>query len=275
MALVQESWFRRRGALLWIIAAVLTLGSAAYQRLTGPTHPVRGELEIGGRIVSYTLLRSHETGEDAEMRFRIPDREVRGEMEWRRQRSTDAWKVVQLAREEDDLLASLPAQPPAGKVAYRMMLIDARGKIFPLTEEPVVIRFKGAVSAGILIPHIALMFTAMILSMRAGLEALVRGERAYRLAAMTAVLFFAGGLVLGPIVQKYAFGAFWTGWPLGHDLTDNKTAAVFMLWLIALWRGRAGRGGRFWIITAAVVQLVVYLVPHSVLGSELDYTKSE
>ena len=31
-----------------------------------------------------------------------------------------------------------------------------------------------------------------------------------------------GGMILGPIVQKYAFGAYWTGIPFGHDLTDAK-----------------------------------------------------
>ena len=28
-----------------------------------------------------------------------------------------------------------------------------------------------------------------------------------------------------------------------------------------------------WIVLAAVVQFIVYLIPHRVLGSELDYTK--
>jgi hypothetical protein len=114
----------------------------------------------------------------------------------------------------------------------------------------------------------------MLLGTRAGLEALYKRERAYRLALWTSALFFLGGIILGPIVQKFAFGAFWTGWPLGSDLTDNKTAVAMIAWLVALWRGRNMKSGRKWFVIAAVLQLTVYLIPHSMFGSELDYTQS-
>jgi uncharacterized membrane protein len=74
-------------------------------------------------------------------------------------------------------------------------------------------------------------------------------------------------------VQKYAFGAYWTGWPFGHDLTDNKTALAFIAWLIAVIKLRKNREARGWAIAAALVLLLVYLVPHSVLGSEIDHTQ--
>ena len=44
-----------------------------------------------------------------------------------------------------------------------------------------------------------------------------------------------GGMLLGPFVQKYAFGEFWTGWPNGHDLTDNKTLIMWLVWAAALY----------------------------------------
>jgi hypothetical protein len=264
-----------RTGVLWTLAVLMTLSSAAYQRLTGPTRPVRGEIRIEGEAITYTLLRSHETGSDARMHFRVPDPGIRGEIEWKRQRSGDEWKVAPLTRDGDELIAIVPRQPPAGKVAYQITLIDGRRERFALTEEPVVIRFKGVVPFGILLPHIAFMFTAMLLGTRAGLEALAQGAKARRLAVWTAGLLSAGGMVLGPIVQKYAFDAFWTGLPLGHDLTDNKTAVALLFWLLALWRGRNLEKARPWIIVAAIVQLVVFLIPHSVLGSELDYTKME
>ena len=31
---------------LWILAVVVTLASAAWQRLSGPTHPARGEVAV-------------------------------------------------------------------------------------------------------------------------------------------------------------------------------------------------------------------------------------
>jgi uncharacterized BrkB/YihY/UPF0761 family membrane protein len=86
-------------------------------------------------------------------------------------------------------------------------------------------------------------------------------------------LLVVGGLVLGPIVQKYAFDAYWTGWPFGTDLTDNKTAAAFLSWLI-VWRyvGRSKQPWK-WVLGAAVVTLAVFLIPHSMFGSQLDYSK--
>jgi len=167
----------------------------------------------------------------------------------------------------------IPKQPPAGKIAYNITLIDKNGEKYQLSEEPVVIRFKGDVPILILIPHVLAMFISMLLGTRTGLEAIYKRERTYRLALWTSALFFLGGIIFGPIVQKFAFGAFWTGWPLGSDLTDNKTAVAMLGWLFALWRGRDMKKGRKWFIIAAVIQLLVFLIPHSMFGSELDYTR--
>ncbi|MEI6614889.1 MAG: hypothetical protein WCL37_08320, partial [Chrysiogenales bacterium] len=79
---------------------------------------------------------------------------------------------------------------------------------------------------------------------------------------------FAGGLILGPLVQKYAFGAFWTGFPLGHDLTDSKTLLAVMVWLGAFFLRKKSR---WWTLLATVLMIVIYLIPHSLLGSELNY----
>jgi hypothetical protein len=79
-------------------------------------------------------------------------------------------------------------------------------------------------------------------------------------------------MILGPVVQKFAFGEFWTGIPWGFDLTDNKTLIAMVAWGIALWKGRKSK---YWIIFAAVVLLAVYLIPHSMLGSELNYETME
>ncbi len=76
---------------------------------------------------------------------------------------------------------------------------------------------------------------------------------------------------MGPVVQKFAFNEFWTGVPFGIDLTDNKTLIAMIAWLLALWKSREVKYGRYWVIGAAIVLLLVYSIPHSVLGSELNY----
>jgi len=82
-----------------------------------------------------------------------------------------------------------------------------------------------------------------------------------------------GGLILGPLVQKYAFGALWTGFPFGHDLTDNKMLIAMIGWIAALIAGRGGKPARWWVLGASVLLMAIYLIPHSLLGSELDYSQ--
>ena len=80
----------------------------------------------------------------------------------------------------------------------------------------------------------------------------------------------AGGMILGPIVQKYAFGELWTGIPFGWDLTDNKTLIAVAAWILAVIMNRK-REKPGYTIAAAVILLLVYSIPHSLFGSELDY----
>jgi hypothetical protein len=138
---------------------------------------------------------------------------------------------------------------------------------------PTIIRFKGSIPGWILIPHILVMFLAMLTAVRGGLEALSRQGRTRIYALWTVVLLFIGGFILGPLVQRMSFGQWWTGIPFGFDLTDNKTLIAFIGWLAALLAGRKGRNARWWVLAAAVLMLIVYLIPHSLLGSELDYSK--
>jgi hypothetical protein len=42
-------------------------------------------------------------------------------------------------------------------------------------------------------------------------------------------------------------------------------------WLAALIAGRKGRPARGWVLAAAIVMLIVFSIPHSLLGSELVY----
>ncbi len=259
-----------RSLLLWGLAIAITLVSALYQRLTGPTYPVSGELIVNSHHIDYSLPRNHDSGVDAQISLRLPDR-YRAILEWQRLNSGDRWQRLLFRPEGDSFVTVIPRQPPAGKVRYRVVIETPEGARLPFTHEPVVIRFKGAVPISVLIPHITFMFFSMLFAARTGLQAVLIRKRIFKLAITTTVLLFIGGLILGPIVQKYAFGAYWTGVPFGIDLTDNKTAIAFAFWIVALWRGRHEGKGRAWFIAAAVVHFAVYLIPHSLLGSELDY----
>ncbi len=258
--------------MFWILSFVLMALFAVYQRTTGPTYPVSGSVEINAQKIKYTLPRSHGGDGGEWVKITVPDKTVTGTITLKRFKSADEWKTVGLIREGDVLKAELPHQEPAGKVIYHIALAGKDGNKQFLSEQPVVIRFKGDVPIYFILPHVIFIFAAMWFSTRTGLEAIAKGANTYKLAMWTTIFFFISGLILGPIVQKYAFGAYWTGWPFGHDLTDNKTLLALIMWIIALWRIKKN-GSTVWTLVAAVVLFVIFLIPHSVLGSEIDYTK--
>jgi len=114
-----------------------------------------------------------------------------------------------------------------------------------------------------------MMVLTVIWSMATIFFALGRIPSYKRLMGTTIIFLIIGGFILGPIVQKYSFGQFWTGWPLGEDMTDNKVLAALLAYLLA-WFLRKKPYGRWLAVAAALVMLAVYLIPHSLNGSELD-----
>jgi hypothetical protein len=266
----------RRSTRLWILAVLLTLGSALWQRMSGPSYPLRVRAELGDVAVRARLMRNEDTGRPLPVRLQLrgaaaDSAAIGGEVVWRRYPSAEDWNRRNLAREGSSLVAEIPTQPAAGKVQYRIeMRRGPQTRNLP-ADRLVVARFKGHVPLWLLLPHILVMFGGMLWSSRAGLEALVNGDAQRRQALVACLLLLAGGLVLGPLVQKMAFGAFWTGWPLGEDLTDNKLAVAVLAWVVAVVRLRSSGGGRWAVVLAALITLVVFVIPHSLRGSTLDY----
>lgn len=262
-----------RKGLLWTLAVILTLASAVHQRMTGPTYPMRVTAVVDGAEIKARLPRSAETTANAEVAVPAPEG-VRGRLEWKRFPTEDPWSRIELAREDDRLVGRLPAQPAAGKVAYRVYLGGDESAPPVTGAEPVILRYKDPVPAWIIIPHVLVIFAGMLLSTAAGLTALGKKRNPRRLVLWTVGLLFLGGFILGPLMQKFAFGVAWAGFPVGTDLTDNKTLVAFLFWIVALVAGRKGRPARPFVIAASLVTLVIFLIPHSLLGSQFDYSKA-
>ncbi|MBN2489656.1 MAG: hypothetical protein JXQ29_02260 [Planctomycetes bacterium] len=271
---------RRRRLVLWIAALLLMAGALVYQRATGPTRPRRGHFTVGSITHRYRLLRSHDRDADAPVIVAAPDAESTGQVRYRRYPTDDGFTSLPLARDRDRLAAALPAQPAAGKLEYYVVLRtpDGEVRIPAAAEGNVILRFKNPVPTSVLIPHASLMFLGILLGVRTALGALFTPRRFRGLAWLTLLALTAGGMVLGPVVQRHAFGAYWMGIPFGYDLTDNKMLVMWGVWGLACvalgWRARRRRWpGRIAVLLAALVMLAVYLIPHSLRGSELDYGK--
>ena len=252
----------------WLLAVVVTLTLSIYQRMTGPTYPKKVTVELEGESCQLKLPRSGVQHDEVLQLYGVPPT-AQVQLHYRRYPTTDSYTMVNFAWREGGWQAALPVQPVAGKLQY---YITVDGKNYP-ADEPVIIRFRNDVPASILIPHILLMFGAMLFAVYTFLLVITR--RKYRRWLKISVLtLFIGGFIFGPLVQHAAFGPWWAGFPYGMDLTDNKTLLSFLAFLAALFTMKWKYNK--WVVAFAVLFMIaIFTIPHSAFGSEYDYTTQQ
>ena len=303
----------KRIITLWTVTFLLTVAFLVWQKVSGPTYEVKVESEISGVAVHGELLRTHSITGDMPVVLFLGDPArgnpgIQGTVVWRRYPTNDEWERLPMTYEAGQLKATLPKQPMAGKLEYTVELHTdpaLRDPAYGGTVEPEVVqyfppqkkgpavaRFKGDVPGLVLGFHVTCMILGMFFSTGAGLEALTRGRSLLTLSRLAFVFLLIGGLMLGPVVQKYAFDAYWTGWPFGGDWTDNKLAVGALVWLVAMLMARKAAGSKKeikrgqsaqpytaaarWVaIAAMLVIIVIYSIPHSIHGSTFDYDTGE
>ena len=252
----------------WLLAIVITLVLSVYQRITGPTQPKYITVELNGENYKQKLPRSG-VQQDEVVKLKGLPADVKAQLHYRCCPTSDEYSTIEFVWQDSILQAALPVQPVAGKLQY---YITVSGQDYA-ADEPIVIRFRNDVPAAILVPHILLMFASMLFAIYTLLLTVTR--KGYRKWLKTTVItLFIGGFVFGPLVQHAAFGHWWTGFPFGTDLTDNKTLLSFFVFAAALatlkWKHN------LWVVVVAVLFMVaIFCVPHSAFGSEYDYEKQE
>jgi hypothetical protein len=278
-----------KNILLWAVAAALTLACFAFQNRTGPTYPLEGKFATARGELAFKFLRSEEIGKGLQIMLRDPvPPGVTAKVRYRRYKSNDGWSETPMtpgafrfsrrgtAEEVRGVGATLPSLPErAGKYEYLVLVDDGSGSRSVTGERPVYARYKAPVPHAVLLVHIFLVFLSMTLALRTGLQAVAGGEVRGLLWATIGSLLL-GAFVLGPIVQKYAFGVWWSGVPFGYDWTDNKVLVELLGWLgaaVAVGFARNPRTARAAVLVATAVTLAVYFIPHSIFGSEYDYTR--
>ena len=254
--------------LYWLLAIVITLVLSVYQRMTGPTHPKKVTVELNGESYKIRLPRSGVQQDEIVTLKGVPS-DTKAQLHYRRYPTSNDYTTVDFTWKDNECQAALPVQPVAGKLQY---FITVEGKDY-LADEPLLIRFRNDVPAGILVPHILFMFAAMLFAVYTFLLVITR-KKYSRWLKITVGTLFIGGFILGPLVQHVAFGPWWTGFPLGTDLTDNKTLLSFLFFVAALvtlkWKYNK------WVVGLAILFMIaIFSIPHSVFGSEYDYTTQQ
>lgn len=275
--------------IIWLVAILITLTAVVYQRMTGPTNPLKTTFTLDGETYKTKFSRSLETlvnfdnldqkGLSSSMNVKLEPAQdnISLLVLYRRYPGEDSLTTIKATNNKGVYHLEMPSQPPAGKIIYYPLFIkDGQEEILE-NESGIIMRFKAPVSANILIPHIILMFVAMLFSNLAGIMSFFNLSKAGRYALITLITLAVGGLLFGPLVQKAAFGAYWTGWPFGGDLTDTKTMVAVLVWLVA-WLVNTKMNKRinyrkYLYALAATVTLLIYTIPHSTAGSEFNYEK--
>ena len=253
----------------WILAVIITFAAIIYQRKTGPTYDKKTQVTIDNQNYKFKLVRSHGGTTDCKILLGMPDKNVSGILVYKKYPTKDEWTQVELTRENDLLTGSLPNLLPAGKYEYKITLRKGVQNFELNDGKPVIIRFKGHVPEIILFPHIFFMFFAMFLGNVAGIMAVFKFKKYRFYTNITVIALFIGGMILGPVVQLYAFNELWAGIPFAWDLTDNKTLVAFLFWVLAFFMNRK-KERPVYTIVASIVMLIVYSIPHSMFGSQLD-----
>ncbi|HQK71489.1 MAG TPA: hypothetical protein P5320_04485, partial [Bacteroidales bacterium] len=75
---------RIKNILVWLIAIIITLSAAIYQRLTGPTYPARAEITANGKLYKLKLVRSLGLDERPVVRLAIYDSTVSAKLFYKR-----------------------------------------------------------------------------------------------------------------------------------------------------------------------------------------------
>ena len=161
--------------LIWIFAIVFTVVIAGYQRRTGPTYPMRVKKELGHTLIKADLTRSYDGQDDAKVILNLPDTSIHGKVQFRKFKSYDEWITAPMARKGDLLIASLPHQDISGKVMYYIKLTKGNEQVL-LNDDAAVLRYKGHMPLLLLIPHIIIIFLAMLFSTITGLEMIINGN---------------------------------------------------------------------------------------------------
>ena len=253
----------KRNTIFWILAVVITLVSVVYQRVTGPTYPLHGKVNLDGKEISYKLERSHSSSSNYLIEINTGDPLIQGTLHYRKFNTNDEFTSVKMQGKEV-LTAELPKQARLEKLEYYISFSKDASNVKIPEANNIIIRFKDDVPIYIFIPHVFAMFFAMLLSNRTGLEFFNKEPNLKKLSIWTIIILFIGGFPLGFAMNGFAFGEMWGGWPFGHDVTDNKTQVAFIVWLFAFFMIIKNKKPALWALIAAIVLLIVYSIPHSI-----------
>jgi len=269
-----------------IVSAVLTIVLLGVSRKMSTRNPQEIIREFDGIKAIHTTITESKLGVMPVVKVILSGNgaeQVSGRLYYTVDNGVEQSTVMNFS-DDRTLVGNLPVGEIGKRLYYRIELTqngDLKASLAPTDMRGYLLKYKGPVSAFVLIPHILLMFLGVFFSFIAlfyGFDLLL-GRNKIKQAAIAVLLSFfcgfIGGVLIGIEVSHEVFGGSgWGGWPVGNDVTDTKTEIFLLFWLITMIFGWAGLSGRelkvsnkvfgTMIIISFVVTLAAFLVPHSI-----------
>lgn len=207
--------------------------------------------------------------------------------------------LMQRVKESNAFIDVLPRLEKGKRYFYYFEAKDTEGRPFILKarksfvervfsgagENYFYVTFVGHVPKWLLLTHIVLVGAALFLLVHAlyfGLNQLLTGvgfPKMYAAVFWGWVAFSVAVLPLGYFVAYYGLGVGWRGFPLGWDITDNKSLATVLYWGILLGlkpdrflrrslpdprRDKISDRAFIWAaLVGMVITTAAYMIPHS------------
>ncbi|MDR1005334.1 MAG: hypothetical protein LBL74_00520 [Bacteroidales bacterium] len=248
-----------RNILFWLLAVVITLGASVYQRASGPTNPKKAVVSINEQQYHLKFPRSITT-DDRIVRLKINDSSAVATMYYRLYGTFSDYSALVFEHSSDGtMVTTLPSLKALQKIEYYIVINDS--SLFE--DQPLVLRYKDSVPSLLLIVHILLMFASMLFASYGFIMAFAKSEKVKKYLLLTIYTLVGGGFLFGALVQKYAFGVYWSGFPFGSDVTDNKTLIALIALLLALPFGKKPFF-RYVAMVSFAVMFLVFCIPHSI-----------
>ena len=254
--------------LLWILALLITCSAAYYQRISSPTYPSLVVIPVEMQKYPVTFIHSHTGKSDCPIILQIGDIAVKGELSYRKYPSQSEMTKLEMKREGDKLVASIPNQSSGVKIEYQVELSKNGAQLKYSSLKPTILLFEGEIPKFPFFMNLAVLGLAMLLSSWTGLLALFGFGSSRFFSMLTFIGFVVGGFVIAPIVHKYAVNDWWTGFPIGYSLNNNKFFLASLVWLVVVVTIQR-KYNKIISVMAAILTLVIFLIPSTFVENEV------
>ncbi len=253
--------------LLWILALIITCSVAYYARFLSPTYPSLATVPVEIQKYSVPFVHAHVGKSDCPIIIPIGDISVKGILFFRKYPSQDEMTKVDMVREGDKLVASIPYNAPGYKIEYRVDLFKNNVQLDYTISKPIILLFEGDIPKFPLFMNLAVLALALLLSTWTGLLALFGSKASKFFAMLSFISFIIGGFIVAPIVHKYALNNWWTGFSIEYSMNNNKFFMASLVWLVVVLTIQR-KYNTIIILAAAVLTLLIFLIPSTFVENE-------